>query len=67
MIEGLRGFPGVSSVVANGDGVLLDVLHDASMAPIVAWLVGRGAEIEEVRREAATLEDVYLALMQEGA
>jgi hypothetical protein len=32
---------------------------------LVAALVGAGAEIEEVRRGQASLEDVFISLMEE--
>ena len=49
------------------DGRLLLELKDHSpMSPLVAMLVGAGAEIEEIRKENASLEDVFLTLMEEG-
>jgi ABC-2 type transport system ATP-binding protein len=35
------------------------------MGPLVSLLVHAGAEIEEVRRGKASLEDVFLTLMEE--
>ena len=39
---------------------------DAEVAPVVKSLVDAGAEIEEVRRNSASLEEVFLALVKEG-
>jgi hypothetical protein len=52
---------------SNGhDGLLLVELQRAARgAPVVSALVGAGAHIEEVRRDRATLEDVFLSLMEE--
>jgi len=51
----------------NGhDGLLLVELRgQARGAPVVSALVGAGAHIEEVRRERASLEEAFLALMEE--
>lgn len=49
------------------NGHLIVALRDTDKAaPIVAALVGAGAEVEEVRRGQASLEDVFMTLMQEG-
>ena len=67
VVDDLRARPEIAAVEA-GPGVLrLDLAHDAPMAPVVERLVALGARIEEVRKEQATLEDVYLSLMREDA
>ena len=38
---------------------------DVDIAPLINRLVGAGAQIEEVRRERASLEEVFLKLMEE--
>lgn len=54
-----------SATIENGH--LVVALHNTDKAaPIVAALVGAGAEVEEVRRGQASLEDVFMTLMQEG-
>ncbi|HEX8997515.1 MAG TPA: ABC transporter ATP-binding protein [Ktedonobacterales bacterium] len=55
-----------SAQVENGRLILELVDRQVSMAPIVAALVGAGAQIEEVRRGQASLEEVFMALMEEG-
>ena len=58
--------PGVAAASVDEGALTVDIDHaDVSMAPVVALLVARGAGIEEVRRDRATLEDVYLELMRE--
>lgn len=45
--------------------LIIQATRGASAAPIVALLVQHGAEIEEVRRDAASLEDVFMSLLEE--
>jgi ABC-2 type transport system ATP-binding protein len=45
----------------------LDLADDESVAPIVTKLVQEGAQIEEVRREEASIEDVFLHLVHSGS
>jgi ABC-2 type transport system ATP-binding protein len=53
-----------AEVLAASDTTLtLRLKADASVAPIVRELVERGAAIEEVRREAMGLEDVFLQIV----
>lgn len=55
-------------VAASLDGELLSLELDGPVpvAPLVTLLVNRGAELEEVRKGAATLEDAFLSMMEEG-
>jgi ABC-2 type transport system ATP-binding protein len=61
----LRARPDVTSAdIVNGRLAL--TLHDgAEAAPLVTDLVAAGAQVEEVRRGQASLEDVFLTLMDE--
>ena len=45
--------------------LVVQTVRGSSAAPIVAALVQNGAEIEEVRRDAASLEEIFVALFQE--
>jgi ABC-2 type transport system ATP-binding protein len=61
----LRSNPQVRSAHAV-DGMLSIDLEDSSrIAPLVRMLVEDGAEIEEVHKARASLEDVFLALVEE--
>ena len=60
--EALEALPGLSEVCIRDGRIDARVAGAASAAPLVRLLVERGAAIEEVRRGAATLEDVYLQL-----
>ena len=53
-----------SATMRNGR-LVVQLERGASAAPIVATLVQGGAEIEEVRRDAASLEDVFMSLIEE--
>ncbi|MGH2501384.1 MAG: ABC transporter ATP-binding protein, partial [Ktedonobacterales bacterium] len=55
--------PGAES---DHDGrLLIELRGEARGAPIVSALVGAGASVEEVRRDRASLEEVFLSLMEE--
>jgi ABC-2 type transport system ATP-binding protein len=49
--------------VRNGR-LIINKKRNSSAAPIIAALVHHGAEIEEVRRDAASLEEVFIALLE---
>jgi hypothetical protein len=45
----------------------VDVHRGTEAAPLVSLLVDLGVRVEEVRWEKASLEEVFLALMEEDA
>ena len=47
------------------NGTLVVEYKGESTAPIINFLVSNGTQVEEVRREKASLEDVFLKLMEE--
>jgi ABC-2 type transport system ATP-binding protein len=57
--------PEVAKLAASDGRVVLDLRDDAEMAPLVSLLVQQGVAIEEVRKEQASLEEVFLTLMEE--
>jgi ABC-2 type transport system ATP-binding protein len=61
----LRGRPEVTAAVVHNSHLAIDLRQDAETAPLVSLLVGAGVEVEEVRRGKASLEDVFMTLMQE--
>jgi ABC-2 type transport system ATP-binding protein len=66
MLDLLRTHPQVSGVEQH-NGHLRIALHDtATVAPLVRLLVEAGADIEEVRKGAASLEEAFLGLMDDG-
>ena len=62
----LQGRADVESATLENGRLIVKLRGSAKAAPIVAALVSAGIQIEEVRRGQASLEDVFLSLMQEG-
>lgn len=64
--DALRARPDVADVTVT-DRVLEIVPNGATdTSTLVPWLISRGVTIDELRRETASLEDVYLSLMEDG-
>jgi ABC-2 type transport system ATP-binding protein len=63
----LRGRPEVTAAVAHNGHLSIDLRQETATAPLVSLLVGAGVEVDEVRRGKASLEEVFLTLMQEGS
>ncbi|HEM47261.1 MAG TPA: ABC transporter ATP-binding protein [Alphaproteobacteria bacterium] len=61
----LRAQPQVASITTSNGHVVIDLHGDTDAAPLVSLLVSGGAQVEEVRRGKASLEDVFLTLVQE--
>ncbi|MBN1454432.1 MAG: ABC transporter ATP-binding protein [Anaerolineales bacterium] len=65
VIDGLRGNALVSHVQQRNGQIIMDLNDMARSHEIVAQLVGAGVQIDEVRKEKADLEDVFLRLVEE--
>ncbi len=65
IVAGLRGNPLVSSVRQSNGQVVMDLTDLSRSHEIVNQLVGAGVQIDEVRKEQADLEDVFLRLVEE--
>jgi ABC-2 type transport system ATP-binding protein len=63
----LLGLPDIQSTMFRNGRLVVQLKRGASAAPVVAALVERGAQIEEVRRDAASLEDIFMSLLGEAA
>src|SRR5262249_35431399 len=57
--------PQVRSATAEDGTLTLDMNDTTRISPLVRKLVEAGAEIEEIRKGNASLEDVFLALVEE--
>ena len=55
----------MASVDANNGRLAIRLRREADAAPLASLLVGAGAEVEEVRRGKASLEEVFMTLMEE--
>jgi ABC-2 type transport system ATP-binding protein len=61
----LRARPEVAAVEMQNSHLTIDLRTDTDTAPLVSSLVNAGVQVEEVRRGRASLEDAFLALMEE--
>ncbi len=61
----LRTRPEVANVQLHDGQLSLELRGEADMAPLVSLLVNAGAQVEEVRKGKASLEEVFLTLMEE--
>jgi ABC-2 type transport system ATP-binding protein len=65
VLRQVEQLPGVRDVVGSDGGFVATVDPGASAAPIVESLVRHGVSVEEVRKETASLEEVFLTLVEE--
>jgi len=65
MLATLRERPEVAHAEVHNSHLLIELRGEGKMGPCVRLLVHAGAEVEEVRRGKASLEDVFLTLMEE--
>lgn len=61
----LRARPEVVAAGVNNEHLTVDLRGEVGAAPLVSLLVGAGVQVEEVRRGKASLEEVFLTLMEE--
>ncbi len=61
----LRERPEVARAELHNSHLVLELRGESKMGPLVTLLAQAGAEVEEVRRGKASLEDVFLTLMEE--
>jgi ABC-2 type transport system ATP-binding protein len=61
----LRARPEVVAAEVQNQHLELDLREETDTAPLVSLLVGAGVQVEEVRRGKASLEEVFLTLMEE--
>jgi ABC-2 type transport system ATP-binding protein len=61
----LRVQPEVAAAEVQNGRLTVDLRHETPTAPLVSLLVNAGVQVEEVRRGKASLEDVFLKLMEE--
>ena len=59
----LRARPEVADVRAENGHLVVELKGDTSAAPLVSLVVGAGAQLEEVRRGTASLEEAFLTLV----
>jgi ABC-2 type transport system ATP-binding protein len=65
VLQALRARPEVRLAETANGRLRLELADGADMASLVSLVVAQGGQVEEVRREKASLEDVFLTLMEE--
>ncbi len=65
MLEMLRARPEVAAVDAHNSHLVVDLCEDVDSSPLVSLAVAEGVHVQEVRRGKASLEEVFLTLMEE--
>jgi len=61
----LRARPEVAAAAVENHHLEIDLRQEADVAPLVSLMVSAGVQVEEVRRDRASLEEVFLTLMEE--
>jgi ABC-2 type transport system ATP-binding protein len=65
ILAALRARPEVISVESENDRLTVYLKGTGESAPLINIIVKEGGEVEEVRKSKASLEEVFLLLMQE--
>lgn len=65
VLENIRNRPEIAGLETSDGMLTIDLAVDIELSEIVSMLVGSGAQIEEVRRMRASLEEVFLQLTGE--
>ena len=65
LINVIRAQPEVSTVEKSKNRVVIQFTKEIDTAPLVNLLVNKGVQVEEVTKVKASLEDVFLTLMEE--
>jgi ABC-2 type transport system ATP-binding protein len=61
----LQERPEVAHVELHNSHLTIELRGESKIGPLVSLIVRSGADVEEVRRGKASLEDVFLTLMEE--
>jgi ABC-2 type transport system ATP-binding protein len=61
----LRARPEVATTELHSDHLTIELRDETDPAPLVSLLVGAGVQVTEVRHGKASLEEVFLTLMEE--
>ena len=61
----LRARPEVTAAELQNGRLLIDLCGEMDIAPLISLIVRAGAEVEEVHKGKASLEEAFLTLMEE--
>lgn len=64
-LTALRAQPDVMAVTLQNGHLLIDLKREIEIAPLISLMISSGAQIEEVHKSRASLEEVYLSLMED--
>jgi ABC-2 type transport system ATP-binding protein len=65
MLDQLRARPEVARSELQNGHLLIDLREGDEIGPLVRLIVEGGGQVEEIRRGKASLEEVFLTLMEE--
>jgi ABC-2 type transport system ATP-binding protein len=65
LLEALHARPEVAAVEMHNSHLEIDLSEDADSSDLVSLAVAEGVHVQEVRRGKASLEEVFLTLMEE--
>jgi ABC-2 type transport system ATP-binding protein len=65
LLKKLQEQPAVSAAEIQNGRLAIDLVEEQDIAPLVNLIVQAGGKVEEIRRGKASLEEVFLTLMQE--
>jgi len=65
ILDQLRARSEVIATKVHNEHLAIDLREGTDVAPLVNLMVSAGVQVEEVRRGKASLEEVFLALMEE--
>jgi ABC-2 type transport system ATP-binding protein len=65
VITTLRNRPEIRSAAIQNGRLLIELQDHSGVSPLIPVLLGAGVEIEEIRKGRASLEDVFLTLVEE--
>lgn len=65
LLSQVRARPDVKTLTEQNNHLVIEVSNDSAMAPIVSQMVMGGAQIEELRKNKASLEEIFLDLVED--
>jgi ABC-2 type transport system ATP-binding protein len=64
-LEGLKSRPEVLDYSQNNNRLVINLREPVDTSPLLSLLINSGAQVDEVRKGKANLEEVFLTLMEE--
>ena len=65
VLELLRAQPEVTAAQVHNGRLVIDLRTNTDVAPLVSLVVNAGVQVEEVHKGKASLEEAFLAMMEE--